>query len=74
MSEWQPISSAPIGWEHEVDLWVENCGHGGRISDCRASLSNGKPDWHTRSDDGWQRIHGKVTHWMPLPVPPEQSK
>ena len=71
---WKRIETAPTDWSEDVDLWVVSRHGAQRIADCRASLSNGKPQWHTRSDEmGWVRINGTPTHWMPLPAPPEQS-
>jgi len=73
---WRDIESAPpADWSTDVDLWVlYPDGHGERITDCRASMSNGRPDWHARNDEwGWQRIYGTPTHWMPLPAPPTKG-
>ena len=67
---WRLIETAPTDWT-QVDLWVVWQGLGQRITDCRSSLTNGKPDWHTTSDEyGWTKVHGTPTHWMPLPAPP----
>lgn len=69
-TQWADISTAPTDWT-EVDLWVVWEGLGQRITNCRASLANGKPDWRTRSDEhGWTKVHGTPTHWMPLPDAP----
>lgn len=74
MSEWQPIDSAPTDWSRDVDLWVMWNGLGQRITDCRASLANGKPDWHMRCDEkGWRRVSGTATHWMERPAPPSMA-
>jgi hypothetical protein len=69
--DWQPIESARTDWSVDVDLWVVSKYGAERITDCRARLLNGKPDWHMRSDEeGWRRVTGTPTHWMPLPEPP----
>ena len=36
-------------------------------------VSDGKTcaSWHEAGDFGWA-VGGKVTHWMPLPTPPEE--
>ena len=71
---WRPIESAPTNWT-QVDLWVVWQGLGQRITDCRSRLANGKPDWHTTSDEyGWTQVHGTPTHWMPLPAPPQSKR
>jgi len=70
MGQWRTIDSAPTDWQ-EVDLWNVWQGIGERVANCRARLSNGRPEWHTRSDEyGWSVFSGTPTHWMPLPEPP----
>ena len=77
MSEWQPISTAPRDGTH-VDLWIEiraslqsfGMGDSFRVPDCWCS-DRGTWNYHVgyviRS---LQSDH--VTHWMPLPAPPDR--
>ena len=69
---WRDMAAAPSDWT-AVDLWVVNkVGDGERLPDCRASLSNGVPDWHYDCPEmGWTRIRGTPVKWKPLPTPPE---
>jgi hypothetical protein len=71
---WQDIASAPTDWSEDVDLWVLSPYGDARVTNCRASLTNGKPNWHTRCDErGWTPVEGTPTHWRPLPTPPLQA-
>lgn len=70
--EWQPIKTIPI--DQYVDVWVSipssNCG-GVRLTEC-AFLSNGI--WSGRVRE-YPLGNGScdVTHWMPLPTPPQSD-
>ncbi len=66
MTGWQPIESAPKDGT-VIDLWwQEDNDQGYRIPDC-----------HFRDDDFWIDDSGNliaaqyVSHWMPIPAPPE---
>lgn len=73
---WQPIETVAVGWENIVDLWVTYTNRTAeRLPHCRASVANGKADWHYQDDEyGWKRIDGTPTHWMSLPEPPSRSR
>ena len=76
---WQPIETAPR--DRAIDLWAEDKGlmmPPRRFPDCywdqeyrevRGIL--------TRANGPWKCIHGGVpdnpTHWMPLPIPPDDT-
>ncbi|MDI6653736.1 DUF551 domain-containing protein [Gluconobacter japonicus] len=81
---WQPIESAPKDGTY-VDLWVINCddegqrfsgaffgpiphtcGEAGQYCDCCPEEGD---CWIDGIFD--ERISGRITHWMPLPLPPE---
>ena len=68
---WQPIESAPkdveliLGW-HGCDamansIWYTEIGLSGHENDKPPGMSN-----------GW--LHGRATHWRPLPQPPEAAR
>jgi len=70
MSEWKPIESAPKDGSQVIVRFVTD---GGDIEVKNAWFG-----------DGWRRVchwlnhyeyfgNGKVTHWMPLPEPPDRS-
>ena len=76
MSEWQPIETAPkdgtrvlvfgFGDDFEVVRWTPDAG----------LIAPGLPfnrtgAWKT-SQDGWL-LPNEVTHWMPLPPPPQPA-
>lgn len=70
--EWMPIESAPVGKSHVIDLWVvsRNPPEARRYADCWGSFLDGAPVWHFEDGEGFHRIYGAATHWMPLPPPP----
>lgn len=71
--EWQPIETAPKDGT-EIDLWTAD-GSWGRIPDCKWRGKGEDACWYTRGDRGWDPVGGFVlTHWMPLPAPPESGK
>lgn len=69
MSDWKPVSTAPIDGS-DIDVWAKDR----RYTDCHYHLG----DWlhwaYKGVDDEprWDAIEG-VTHWMPLPTPPALS-
>ena len=64
MGEWLPIESAPDGLP--IDIWLAPKG----CVPCR--VPNAHRDETGRWYDGrGVRIWGRITHWMPLPPPPE---
>lgn len=74
--QWQPIETAPKDGKTEIDLWISSFG---RLAGCV---------WHIGSFDntssghwGFKKYHNLTqrlpqeftpTHWMPLPLPPQQ--
>ena len=70
MSEWQPIETAPKGF---TDVLVFARGH------ILIGHQNNYGDWvcHDRSEDPTTHIYldtaeeAGITHWMPLPEPPQ---
>lgn len=74
--EWQPIETSPIGEDHPVLVWdgsfitvahrvVHKDGDPRRCYDC----------WYVHNSYGFNEdgcIYG-VTHWMPLPAPPQED-
>lgn len=78
MTKWQPISTAPRGHLarfiayatprsdndqviYEVTMYDDQWGKGIRLNDGYASV--GEPD-----------VLKRITHWMPLPQPPEAGE
>lgn len=72
MSEWQPIETAPR--DQEIDLWLvpKDGARPLRAPDCAWRLVDGRHQWVSRGDRGWEPLAGlgAITHWMPLPAPP----
>ena len=70
MTNWQPIDSAPRDGS-TIDLWLAPLGPNNQaLTSCRV------PDcfW---ADGRWCTVQGlriwdRVTHWMPLPPPPQE--
>ncbi len=70
--QWQPIESAPRDGS-EVYVWVT--GNGNYKTEARF-LNNKWHDYRVDNSSGygqmeWSPIDGNITHWMPLPQPPE---
>ena len=69
---WQPIETAPKDGT-AIDLWVSyEDGSGQRVTDC--TWFNGR--WWPGEGPTWQLDEGdgeKITHWRPLPNPPESQ-
>jgi len=81
VSEWQPIETAPKDGTF-VDLWVINSrGEGDRVANACWKTPWGPYDdkqvgwWGEHENSGDRRVFleptWRVTHWMPLPNPPE---
>lgn len=76
MSEWISVDKMPIDGEC-VDVWAivndgHCCGDAARISDC--FYSERWQSWWKWADNGEDKhfLSGfSVTHWMPLPNPPD---
>lgn len=67
MSEWQPIATAPKDGP-DVDLWCVHPEHGGmRLTDAHWAETEWRDDL-CPLNPGWA-----VTHWMPLPEPPDDA-
>lgn len=68
---WQPIETAKIDCETEVDLWCEGLEGDGWL--LRGIIYPGEPMWIKTSDGGDYFPHengGWVTHWRPTPAAP----
>lgn len=83
MSEWHPIETAPKDGT-DVDLWVNQNGYFFRIPDCFWGRSDWLADGWVYFKRDYSETHrdclanveydfgvGSVTHWMPLPDPPQ---
>jgi hypothetical protein len=73
-SGWMPIESAPKDSAHIVVIGNNN----GRFADgvhyCIAAYSPDENYWHEVSDRNNESSLTYLTHWMPLPPPPEAAK
>ena len=67
MSEWQPIETAPEDW---LPVLVAVCPPLSRNEVHVAYLSRG--EWTVLDEQGNHADF--ITHWMPLPEPPEADK
>lgn len=62
MSEWisvedrLPIHEMALGWDGDYQFVM---------------MINGVLHVHYNDSEGWQRPSARITHWMPLPEPPE---
>jgi len=63
--EWQPIETAPRGWE-DIILFDPNANGREVCAGYFSEKDGGKNCW--MSADGYQV---RPTHWMPLPEPPQ---
>jgi len=73
-NEWQPIETAPqdgtaiLAWDGTARLVVEYN---------TDSLPNGEGFWIVVVPQWWgwgEERNGDLTHWMPIPEPPEGAK
>lgn len=81
MTDWQPISTAPI--DRKIDVWVWELGEGGMLDEGmrfpEVKFVGRVPqilEICNDADEGWYPFplheNGMVaTHWMPLPAPPQ---
>ena len=65
--KWEPIETAPRGEEVLLGWWESDGLGGGRWTAEVACASHG---WRRGSISNMSK-HGRATHWMPLPPPPE---
>lgn len=77
---WRPIETAPQNGT-TIDLWIRYVeGEGGyRITNARWDRESGQwQDWAPGDcgDMGWRQLDWQhlITHWMPLPEPPADTK
>jgi hypothetical protein len=82
--EWQPIETAPRptdGGLQEIDVWLSDGEYSRRVPNAYW-LYDLKPEpmWYAENEghpgeSGPIEIGGaKVTHWMPIPPPPQAPK
>ena len=69
MIEWQPIETAP----HETTVllgWIEEWS---REWKCEVGFASRGSAWPAPGGGRYSNYfrHGRATHWMPLPEPPE---
>lgn len=69
MSEWQPITSAPLSEDVLLGWWETWPQKKWRYEAGWAGRKNSFPG--TGVSNGY--LHGQATHWMPLPAPPSAA-
>lgn len=70
MSDWISTKKALPGTETKGGVLAAVNSDGVSITMC-ASYSNGNWEFTVFDDEGIMELHLDVTHWMPLPEPPE---
>jgi hypothetical protein len=68
--KWEPIKTAPKDGTSFLGHIPGNCGHVARQDVCPMHWSGWGGGCWENSVSG-HKIGGRVTHWMPLPPPPD---
>lgn len=80
--EWQDVRLAWLAWQAAQPKWIkcseqmpEECGRYWCYVEEQNSLGKSNYQWNCSwNGDVWsdKALTGRVTHWMPLPNPPEE--
>lgn len=78
---WYPIETAPKEPWQPIDVWIEHSQSGGRReTDVRRGhfaewfdCGGNELDWSHVDPETGKQVTSRVTHWMPLPAPPEHT-
>ena len=66
MSKWQPIETAPKDGTRFLVYWL------GRVDIARWNIEY--KDWQMSPNEDFLFGDDKITHWIPLPEPPQETE